>query len=150
MTHNLKGTDMKNILITLLLLPLILLSDENEDLKAGQKIFDNTCVACHVEILNKETALKTFKTLKAPPMNEVAMQLKSNVIIKDDDDDVHRAVVIAFIKDYIKYPELAKTMCHPGAVDRFGVMPSQKARLNDEEINAVSVWLYDRYEGVEF
>ncbi|MDF1881717.1 hypothetical protein JHD50_10470 [Sulfurimonas sp. MAG313] len=83
-------------------------------------------------------------------MNEVAMQLKSNIIIKDDDDDVHRAVVIAFIKDYIKYPELAKTMCNPGAVDRFGVMPSQKAQLNDTQIHAISTWLYDRYEGIDF
>ncbi|PHR54066.1 MAG: hypothetical protein COA44_14415 [Arcobacter sp.] len=140
---------MKKILLTALL-PFFLLANENDELKAGQKVFDNTCSACHVEILDKKTALKTFKTLKAPPMNEVAMQLKSNIIIKDDDDDVHRAVVIAFIKDYIKYPKLAKTMCNPGAVDRFGVMPSQKSQLNDEQINAVSIWIYDRYEGVEF
>ena len=140
---------MKKIILNSLL-PLLLFANENDDLKTGQKIFDTTCVACHVEILDKATALKTFKTLKAPPMNEVAQQLKSNIIIKDDDDDVHRAVVIAFIKDYIKYPELAKTMCNPNAIDKFGVMPSQKPRLNEDEINAVSTWLYDRYEGVEF
>jgi len=140
---------MKKLLLALVL-PFVLFANEDDDLKAGQKVFDTTCVACHVEILDKKTALKTFKTLKAPPMNEVAQQLKSNIIIKDDDDDVHRAVVIAFIKDYIKYPELAKTMCNPGAVDRFGVMPSQKTLLSDEQINAVAIWLYDRYEGVEF
>ena len=140
---------MKKIILNSLL-PLFLFANENDDLKAGQKIFDTTCVTCHVEILDKATALKTFKTLKAPPMNEVAQQLKSNIIIKDDDDDVHRAVVIAFIKDYIKYPELAKTMCNPGAVDRFGVMPSQRTVLDDEQINSISTWLYDRYEGVEF
>lgn len=83
-------------------------------------------------------------------MNEVAIQLKTNILIKDDDADVHRAVVIAFIKDYIKYPDLMKTMCNPSAIDKFGVMPSQKAVLNDEEINAISTWLYDRYEGVGF
>jgi len=140
---------MKKIVIASLL-PLLLIANEADELKAGQKIFDKTCSACHSELLDKETALKTFKTLKAPPMNEVAMQLKSNIIIKDDDDDVHRAVVVAFIKDYIKYPELAKTMCNPGAVDRFGVMPSQRALLSDQEINDISTWLYDRYEGVEF
>ena len=140
---------MKKIVIASLL-PLLLLANETDDLKAGQKIFDKTCSACHVELLDKKTALKTFKMLKAPPMNEVAQQLKSNIIIKDDDDDVHRAVVVAFIKDYIKYPELAKTMCNPGAVDRFGVMPSQGALLSDQEINDISTWLYDRYEGIEF
>ena len=140
---------MKKIVLASLL-PLLLLANEADELKAGQKVFDKVCSTCHVELLDKKTALKTFKTLKAPPMNEVAQQLKTNIIIKDDDDDVHRAVVIAFIKDYIKYPELAKVMCNPPAVDRFGVMPSQKAILSDEEINSVSTWLYDRYEGVEF
>jgi len=137
-------------LLPLYLLPIILIAGEENELKAGQKIFDETCSACHIEILDKKTALDTFQTLKAPPMNEVAQQLKSNIIIKDDDDDVHRAVVIAFIKDYIKYPELAKTMCNPGAVDKFGVMPSQKTQLNEDDINTIATWLYDRYEGVDF
>ncbi len=132
------------------LLPLLLLADEESTLKAGQIVFDNVCSKCHVELLDKKTALKTFKTLKAPPMNEVAQQLKTNIIIKDDDDDVHRAVVIAFIKDYIKHPGLAKVMCDASAVDKFGIMPSQRSVLSDDEINSVSIWLYDRYEGVEF
>jgi hypothetical protein len=132
------------------ILPLLLLADDESTLKAGQIVFDNVCSKCHVELLDKKTALKTFKTLKAPPMNEVAQQLKTNIVIKDDDDDVHRAVVIAFIKDYIKYPGLMKVMCNPSAVDKFGIMPSQKSRLSEDEINAVSTWLYDRYEGVTF
>ncbi|MFC2074614.1 c-type cytochrome [Campylobacterota bacterium] len=141
---------MKKKLLLLPLLTFMLLAEEEPDFKAGQKVFDNVCSSCHVELLDKNTALKTFKTLKAPPMNEVAQQIKTNIIIKDDDDDVHRAVVIAFIKDYIKHPELAKVMCNPPAVDRFGLMPSQKAVLSDDEIDSVSTWLYDRYEGVEF
>lgn len=137
-------------LLLLALLPIALLANDNDQFDEGKKIFDRVCAACHAELLDKETALKTFKTLKAPPMNEVAMQLKTNILIKDEDDDVHRAVVIAFIKDYIKYPDLMKTMCNPGAVDRFGVMPSQKAVLSEEEINSIATWMYDRYEGVEF
>lgn len=132
------------------LLPLLLIANEDNTLNAGKTVFDNVCSKCHAELLDKQTALKTFETLKAPPMNEVSQQLKTNIIIKDDDDDVHRAVVIAFIKDYIKYPGLAKIMCNANAVDRFGIMPSQKSILTDEQINSVSTWLYDRYEGVEF
>jgi mono/diheme cytochrome c family protein len=137
-------------LLLLSLLPLALLANEADDFTAGKKIFDRVCSRCHAELLDQETALRTFKTLKAPPMNEVAMQLKTNIIIKDEDADVHRAVVIAFIKDYIAYPDLMKTMCNPGAVDRFGVMPSQKAVLSEEEINGIATWMYDRYEGVKF
>ncbi len=141
---------MQKIFLLLSLLPLILLANDSDEHKEGKKIFDRVCASCHAELMDKKTALKTFKTLKAPPMNEVAMQLKTNIVIKDEDADVHRAVVIAFIKDYIKYPGLMKTMCHPGAVDRFGVMPSQKSVLSEEEINKIATWMYDRYEGVEF
>ncbi len=136
--------------VLLFLLPIILLANEDKELQLGQKVFDTTCSKCHVELLDKKTALKTFKDLLAPPMNEVANQLKNNIIIKDEDEDVHRAVVIAFIKDYIKYPELAKVMCNAPAVERFGLMPTQKPNLSEEEINAVATWLYDRYEGVGF
>ncbi|MBE0499166.1 MAG: hypothetical protein IBX43_08010 [Campylobacterales bacterium] len=87
-------------LLLLVLLPIALLAHENDEFKEGKKIFDRVCAACHAELLDKETALKTFKTPKAPPMNEVAMQLKTNIMIKDEDADVYRAVVIAFVKDY--------------------------------------------------
>ena len=137
-------------ILLLSILPFLLFANEDEQLTAGKKVFDNVCAACHVEVLDKKTALKTFNTLKAPPMNEVANQIKNNIIIKDDDDDVHRAVVIAFIKDYIKYPNLLKIMCNPPAVERFGIMPSQKDILSDKEIADVATWLYDRYEGVDF
>lgn len=137
-------------LLLLTVLPLMLFASQVDELKKGQKIFNNVCSKCHIELINKKETMANFKKLKAPPMNEVAKQLKANIIIKDDDDDVHRAVVIAFIKDYIKYPEIAKTMCNPGAVDRFGVMPSQKTVLSEDEINSISTWIYDRYEGVEF
>lgn len=140
---------MKHLLLISFLASL-LFANEEQEFKAGQKVFDNVCSACHIELLDKKTALATFKTLKAPPMNEVAQQIKNNIIIKDDDDDVHRAVVIAFIKDYIKHPELAKVMCNAPAVEKFGVMPSQKDVLSEEEINAISTWIYDRYDGVEF
>lgn len=140
---------MKYLLLTSLLASL-LFANEDQELQKGQKVFDNVCSACHVELLDKKTALATFKTLKAPPMNEVAQQIKNNIIIKDDDDDVHRAVVIAFIKDYIKHPELAKVMCNAPAVERFGLMPSQKAILSEDEVDAISTWIYDRYDGIKF
>ena len=41
-------------------------------------------------------------------------------------------------------------MCHLGALDRFGVMPSLKGKLTEEERQAVAEWVYDRYNGVAF
>jgi len=115
----------------------------------GYDVYKNNCAACHVEMISKAEVLKTFNKLKAPPMVEVSRQLKDTIIIKGDDDEVHRFVTIAFIKEYIKNPSLDYFMCNAGAVDHFGVMPAQ-SHLNDAERQAVGEWIYDRYEGVEF
>lgn len=116
----------------------------------GYNVYQRHCAACHIEMMDKATAVAAFKTLKAPPMVEVSNRLKENIIIADDDEDVHRHLVILFIKDYIENPELYKTMCRPMALERFDVMPSLKGKLNDAERQAVAAWIYDRYKDIEF
>jgi hypothetical protein len=83
-------------------------------------------------------------------MLEVSTRLKANVIIADDDDDVKRRVVIAFVKDYIENPSLDHSMCHPMAIEWFDIMPPLKGKLSEEEKEAVAVWVNDRYEDVVF
>jgi hypothetical protein len=36
------------------------------------------------------------------------------------------------------------------ALEKFGVMPSQKGKLTADEKEAVAEWIYDRYDGVKF
>ena len=115
----------------------------------GYKVYENNCKVCHIEMISKTETMKIFKTLKAPPMVEVSKQLKSNIIIGDDDEDVHRFTVVSFIKAYVKKPSLDYSMCNPGAIERFGIMPAQ-SQLSEEERQAVAEWIYDRYEGIEF
>ncbi len=116
----------------------------------GYEVYKKNCMECHVEIMAKKDVIKNFKTLKAPPMLEVSDRLRENIIIQDDDDDVHRYLFILFVKDYIQNPNLQNSMCHSAALEQFGVMPELKHKLTDEEKQAVAEWMYDRYEGVEF
>lgn len=116
----------------------------------GYDVYKKHCAQCHIELISKAETLARFKELKAPPMVEVSNRLKENVIIKDDDDDVKRRVVIAFIEEYIRRPSLEYSMCDPMAIERFGIMPSQKGKLTDAQIDAVSEWVYDRYDAVGF
>lgn len=111
----------------------------------GYQVYRTHCAKCHVEEMTKADAIKKFKTLKAPPMIEVSNKLRNNIIIADDDEEVHRAVVVAFIKDYVDNPALEKSMCDPMALERFDVMPSQKGKVNEEEKEAVAGWIYDHY-----
>ena len=117
----------------------------------GEEVFDKKCSQCHIKMIKKKELKKIFKTVKAPPMVEVSKQLKKNIkIVEDIDDEIHRAVVIAFIKDYVIYPDLDKSMCEAMALEKFNLMPSQKGKLSEEELNAVAAWVYDYYQGKEF
>jgi mono/diheme cytochrome c family protein len=116
----------------------------------GYEVYKSKCSECHIENISKAEVVKNFKEMKAPPMVEVSNQVRNNIVIKDGDDDVHRHVVKLFIKDYIDNPILEKSMCNPMALERFGVMPSQKGKLSEEEKEAVAEWIYDRYQGVKF
>ena len=117
----------------------------------GEKVFEKVCASCHIKMITKEETKKIFKTVKAPPMVEVSNQLKKNIKIVDDiDDDIHRAVVIAFIKDYVIYPHMDKAMCEAMALEKFDLMPSLKGKLSEEELNAVAAWVYDFYIGKKF
>ncbi len=134
---------MKKYLLTSLLLSSIAFGDQ------GYEVYKNNCMACHAELLSKKEAMAQLKNLKAPPMNEVSNRLKENIIIADKNEEVKKRVVIAFIKDYIQEPLIGDTMCHAGAVDRFGVMPAI-THLTAEELQAVGEWIYERYEEVKF
>jgi hypothetical protein len=129
---------------------LLLLTGSILNASEGYEVYKNHCQKCHIELISKAETLKRFKTLKAPPMIEVSNRLKTNVIIADDDDDIKRRVVIAFVKDYIENPSLNHSMCHPMAIERFDIMPSLKGKLSEEEKEAVAAWVYDRYEDVAF
>lgn len=116
----------------------------------GYSVYQKHCMQCHVEIMEKKEVLRVFHTLKAPPMIEVSNRLKENVVISDDDNDVKRRVIIAFIKDYIENPSVQYSMCHPMAIEKFGIMPSLKGKLSEEERQVVAEWVHDRYSGVTF
>ena len=135
---------MNKPLITALLLASSLFAAD------GYKVYKENCMKCHVEMMRKGDALKNLNKLKAPPMVEVSNRLKENIKTTDDEDDVNRYLFILFVKDYIINPKLDNSMCHSGALQRFGTMPSLKGKISDAEGQAVAEWLYDRYEDIEF
>lgn len=133
----------RTLLSSLLLCTALFASD-------GYEVYKKNCMSCHVEIMQKGEVLKNLKNMKAPPMVEVSNRIKENIIVKDEDEDVHRNLFILFVKDYIINPKLDNSMCTSGALERFGVMPSLEGKINNEEKQAVAEWLYDRYESVKF
>jgi len=125
---------------------LILLLSTLLSANSGEQIFNNYCLSCHV----KETiAFNTFKRnkshYKAPPMNLVIGRLKDVIVISLGDDDAKRAVVTAFIKDYVLEPSIDKGLCRVECFVQFGEMPKMSKPPSDNELKTVSNWVYDTY-----
>ncbi len=135
---------MKKILLTTLLLASTIFAAD------GYDVYKKNCKTCHIEMISKAEVMKNLNKIKAPPMLEVSAHLKANIKTTDEEDDVDRHLFILFVKDYVLHPNLDFSMCNAGAIEKFGTMPSLKGKVTPEEAQAVAIWLYDRYEGVEF
>ena len=135
---------MNKLLLSVLLLNTALFANE------GYEVYKKNCQSCHVEIMTKKEVMANLSKMKAPPMVEVSARLKENIKTTDEEDDVDRHLFILFVKDYIMHPNLDFSMCHAGALEKFGTMPSMKGKVTEKEANAVAIWLYDRYENIEF
>ena len=135
---------MNKLLLSTLLFGATLFANE------GYEVYKKNCKSCHVEMMTVKEVMANLSKMKAPPMVEVSGRLKENIKTTDEEDDVDRHLFILFVKDYIMHPNLDFSMCHAGALEKFGTMPSMKKQITQKEAHAVAVWLYDRYEEVEF
>lgn len=130
-----KGGGMKYFIIIGLLLSNLMAIE-------GREIFDKKCASCHLYEVHKVDFNKVKTSLKAPPMNEISRRVKTR--IKVYFEDIHRFVVVSFLKEYIKHPSFDYYMCDDTAVARFGIMPAI-TDLTEEEYQVISEWIYDNY-----
>ena len=114
----------------------------------GSEIYKKNCASCHTKILSKDYVLKNIKKLKAPPMIEVIQNIKSE--LKIEDEDIEYKVITAFIRDYIKYPDMMGGFCSPFVYDIFGEMPSLKNQISQDDIDEVSNWIMDELYNKKF
>jgi len=116
----------------------------------GEKIYDRECLSCHQKFLPKSYVKKHLKELKAPPMIQVVKNLKKSIIVPENDEDIQIRVISAFMKDYIKYPDMMAGFCSPFVYDLFGEMPSLKDRLTQDEVDSVINWIVEEYYDKDF
>ncbi len=96
----------------------------------GQRLFDEKCSTCHIK-----TKPTDFSTLIAPPAMGVVRHVKMNYDNKKD--------AVQFITEYTLNPQRDKAVCTPNTIDRFGLMPSQKDNVTEEELKKIAAWMYD-------
>lgn len=132
-----------NLIVSTLLVGSII---QAKELNKPEEIFAKKCVMCH--IVGKPQTKAQRNSMVAPPI-DVAM---SGVVITIDavegpmSDEELKEESIAFLKDYLFYPTRDKTNCEDMVVKRFGMMPSLKGFLSQEQLDIVVPWIYDTFK----
>jgi len=100
--------------------------------KKGKTLFTQKCATCHIT-----TRPKDMSTLIAPPLMGVMRHVK--------DIYSNKSKAVAFIKDYVLNPSKDKAICMPQKIKRFGLMPSQKGNVTEEELEVIANWMFDNF-----
>ena len=105
----------------------------------GQKLLEQKCSQCH----NLDLPPKTFKDEKAPPMMAVAFHIKDFIPASNESEKIPKA--IEFIKDYVIHPSASKSFCDKKSLQTYGVMPSQKGNVTQDELQAIGEYMFEHY-----
>jgi len=103
----------------------------------AKKLFSRSCVVCHTD---KLTDPNNKGNLIGPPADEVLMHIKEKFSNKKE--------AVAFMVAYIMEPDASKALC--ASMDKFGLMPSMKGIVSNEEAKAITSMMYDTFPHAEF
>ena len=131
---------MKRVLILAALLFLAGCSQgKKENNLDGKKLLEQKCSSCH----NLDLPPKTFEDEKAPPMMAVAFHVRSFIKTEDESQRVPKA--IAFVKDYVINPSASKSFCDKESLKSYGLMPSQKGKVTQDELQAIGEYMFSHF-----
>ncbi len=132
---------MRTIFLTSLL--LLIFSGCSQEKKVnnldGKKLLEEKCTQCH----NIDLPPKTFEDEKAPPMMAVAFHIKGFIKTGDESQRIPKA--IAFVKDYVVSPSASKSFCDKESLKSYGVMPSQKGKVSQDELQAIAEYIFSHF-----
>jgi len=116
----------------------------------GRSVYEQKCASCHEAYIPMLKLSENFLEknnellkLKAPTLNQLSFRLKHQIGDPKGDNDIHRMEVEAFISDYLMNPDKEKTLCLKEVIKHFDTMPSMQGKITEDEIAAVSEYIYD-------
>ncbi|MEO1953787.1 MAG: c-type cytochrome [Campylobacterales bacterium] len=105
----------------------------------GEKLLKQKCSSCH----NLDLPPKTFENEVAPPMMAVAFHVSDFIKVNQEDERVVKS--IAFVKDYVVNPSVEKSFCDKESLKAYGLMPSQKGKVTQDELQAIAEYIFSHY-----
>lgn len=121
----------------------------------GKEVYEKKCASCHQGYIpmsklkeNFQDYNNTLLKLAAPTLNQLSYRLKKSVGDPNGDNEIHRMEVAAFITEYVLHPDRQKSLCLDEVMQSFETMPSLEGKVSEEELEAVSTYIYDFDEKV--
>jgi cytochrome c len=125
------------------LLSILLLTtacQEKKEMHFNKKeLIEKKCSQCH----NLDLPPESFENEIAPPMMAVAFHVKSFMQVNNESNRIPKA--IAFVKSYVIHPSAEKSLCDKASLKSYGVMPSQKGNVSEEELQAIGEYMFSHY-----
>jgi len=120
-------------------------NSSNKDKKSvvnldGKKLLQEKCSSCH----NLDMPPKIDdKTDLAPPMMAVSFHLIDFIHGATKDDKILKAT--DFIKEYVINPQRSKSYCDKQSLKQYGLMPSLKGKVTQDELEAIAKYIFEHY-----
>ncbi|MCO4845340.1 MAG: c-type cytochrome [Sulfurovum sp.] len=118
---------------------LLLLTGTMMFASSGAELTKTNCASCHM--LTTPTP-DMISTMKAPAMDAVMFHI--NLAIQNKKE------VKGFIVDYVQHPDASKSVCESHKVQKFGVMPSLKGKVSEQDLDAIAEHMIATYPSKEF
>lgn len=138
---------MKTLLSTLTITAILALTTQaNSKIKDPQIIYQKKCAMCHV-LSKPETKEEKMKLVAPPIMTAMAgVVITLDALEAPEDENELKKISVEFLKDYLLNPNREKTNCEDFIVEKFGMMPSLKGFISQEQLDIVVPWAYDTFK----
>lgn len=136
-----KKSYLKSYLLTATLFIFLGCAEEKpKEILNGKALLTQKCSACH----NLDMPPKNYDNEIAPSIMAVTFHLKD--FIKSDNPSEHEGRVVSFVQDYVMEPTAEKSICDKKSLDNYGLMPSQKGKVSNDELKAIVEYMYEHYD----
>lgn len=117
-----------------------------KDIREPSVLFQQKCQMCHMNGVSQDK--KVINSMVSPSMNYTIKNLVWGMDSEHDGitDSELKKISIAFMKDYLYFPDRKKTNCEDISFDKFGVMPSLKGFITEQEMDVLLPWVYDKFK----
>jgi len=133
---------MRSAVVTILLLNSLLFAMD------GETIFAKKCASCHRYYISQNRIIANAKNnnadlnLTAPTLTEISFMLKDQVGDRTLDPEGQKFQIEEWLADYLDAPTKDKGVIPDEFTRFFKPMPSMKGKLSEEEIEALTDFIY--------